>query len=275
MYNIRVRFIRGEEIKFISHLDLMRAFERAIRRSGLPIAYSQGFNPHQQMVFGLPLSVGVTSEAEYGDFELTEQIEPHAFLERLNAQLPKGLLITKAVSRSTNENIMAAISASAYEILIYVENFLDGEAFKNSIDSMLSLTEINVIKEGKNGNKRVNIRPMIQTLGVKSVVPDELMEQGNSTEGKGGLSPWIENYVRKLVVTGEYDAYYITGSLFCISALLNAGSKSNLKPELLVTAISEALGKKTRIIKIHRKELFVELDGELCSPLDKRVLSGS
>lgn len=274
MYNIRVKFIRGEEVKFISHLDLMRAFERAIRRSGLPIAYSQGFNPHQQMVFGLPLSVGVTSEAEYGDFELTEKLEPLDFMERLNSQLPKGLLITKAESRSINENIMASISASAYEILIYVENFLDGEAFKNSVDSMLSQTEVSVIKEGKSGSKRVNIRPMIQTLDVKSIAPDELMAEGKNTEGKGDLSPWMENYVKKLVSTEEYDAYYRAGSLFCISSLLNAGSKSNLKPELLVAAISEALGAKTRTIKIHRKELYVDFDGELCSPLDSRVLSG-
>src|SRR5690242_15350351 len=70
--NIRTKFRRSDEVKFISHLDLMKVFERAIRRARLPIAYSQGFNPHPGMVFGLPLSVGVTSDAEYGDFEITD-----------------------------------------------------------------------------------------------------------------------------------------------------------------------------------------------------------
>ena len=88
MVNLRVKFIRGEEIKFISHLDLMRVFERALRRSEIPVAYSKGFNPHPQMVFGLPLSVGVTSQCEYADFKIEDNIEPNEFIQRLNDNLP-------------------------------------------------------------------------------------------------------------------------------------------------------------------------------------------
>jgi radical SAM-linked protein len=249
VYSIRAKFIRGEEVKFISHLDLMKSFERAIRRSRLPIAYSQGFNPHPQMVFGLPLSVGVTSEAEYGDFELNEPITPRSFMESLNPQLPAGLTITDAEQKSTKTNIMATISAAAYDILVYTEGCTGIIEFAGSIDEMLHQTEVNVTKEGKQGNKKVNIRPMIHRLDAKAVSENELK-------------------------AGEYDAFYRQGSLFCVSALLSAGSTANLKPELLVTAIGETLGMEIRIIKIHRTGLYVSMNGEMRSPLDSRVLSG-
>ena len=101
MSDIRIKFIRGEEVKFISHLDLMKVFERASRRANIPIAYSQGFNPHAHLIFGLPLSVGVTSQAEYADIELTEELDPENFMLGLNKQLPKGLIIVAAKARNT------------------------------------------------------------------------------------------------------------------------------------------------------------------------------
>ena len=110
--DLRIKFIRGEEVKFISHLDLMKVFERASRRANIPIAYSQGFNPHAHLIFGLPLSVGVTSQAEYADIELTEILEPESFVTRLNKELPKGLIIIEAKARQSKVNIMASIGAA-------------------------------------------------------------------------------------------------------------------------------------------------------------------
>ena len=73
MIRLRVKFTRGEEVKYISHLDMLKVFERALRRANIPIAYNKGFNPRPQIVFGLPLSVGVTSESEYADLEIYEK----------------------------------------------------------------------------------------------------------------------------------------------------------------------------------------------------------
>ena len=109
MSSVRVKFFRGEEVKFISHLDLMKMYERALRRSGVPIAYSQGFNPHPQMVFGLPLSVGVTSESEYADFELEGNMDPGEFMQRLNGSLPEGIRIVDAAVKKAGSNIMAVL----------------------------------------------------------------------------------------------------------------------------------------------------------------------
>lgn len=96
MQRIRVKYRKGEEVKFISHRDLMRAFQRAVQRAGLPIAYSQGFNPHMKISWGKALKVGATSEEEFAELELKSWVKPLELMSRLNQQLPKGLEILEA-----------------------------------------------------------------------------------------------------------------------------------------------------------------------------------
>ncbi|MDP4182772.1 MAG: TIGR03936 family radical SAM-associated protein, partial [Bacillota bacterium] len=167
MNSLRVKFIRGEEVKYISHLDMMKLFERALRRSELPISYSQGFNPHPNMVFGLPLSVGVTSESEYADFELSYYVEPDEFAKRLNSNLPDGLTVVEAKEKITKSNIMATIAAADYEILVSATNKLEYSYIENIIKDIIEKNSIFVTKESKNSKKEVDIRPMIHVLDAK------------------------------------------------------------------------------------------------------------
>lgn len=241
MNSIRVKFNRGGQVKFISHLDLMKAFERAIRRSGLPIVYSQGFNPHPSMVFGLPLSVGVTSEAEYADFETVTEVNPGEFVERLNKELPEGLKLITAEQKKTGGNIMASISAALYEITVISENELSKEELDGKVTDFLGRSAIIATKEGKNGPRDIDIRPMIRNLKA------ELLEK--LPEGYRNLK-----------------------SAFRITALLDAGSVSNLKPEIVAKAFSEAEGTAAKAVRIHRKELFVGPPDELVNPLDNSVI---
>lgn len=95
-YKVKIKYKKGEEVKFISHLDLMRAFQRAIRRAGIPIAYSQGFNPHMKISWGKALKVGETSESEEAELTLEKFAKPKEILEKINKQLPKGLEIIEA-----------------------------------------------------------------------------------------------------------------------------------------------------------------------------------
>ncbi len=236
MVNIRVKFKRGEEVKFISHLDLMKVFERAIRRARLPIAYSQGFNPHPGMVFGLPLSVGVTSDAEYGDFEITDDSLPiNDFIERLNAQLPAGLEVMAAKPRESKQNIMATIAASEYVVVVGTEFECDEKSLENSIKRYLSQKEIVVKKKTKSGIKDTDIRSMIYDLDFE-------------------LQP-----------LGDFN-------IIKLSMLVSAGSKANLKPELLVDSFFEMLGESFEIDRIHRSKLFVKAGEELLDPMDGSVL---
>jgi radical SAM-linked protein len=95
MQRLRIRFSRGEEIKFISHLDIMRLWQRALNRAGIAIAYSEGFNPHPRMSLAVPLALGVTSEAEMMDIYLEKWSSPHNFSAALERQLPRGIEIAQ------------------------------------------------------------------------------------------------------------------------------------------------------------------------------------
>lgn len=233
MSNLRLKFLRGEEVKYISHLDLMKVFERALRRSGIPIAYSKGFNPHPEMVFGLPLSVGVTSEAEYADFELEEAIDPVDFISRLNSQLPKGLRVLEAREKFAKGNIMAAIILASYRISVIIDGNIGKNLIEDKIREFIERPSIVVKKETKSKVRDVDIKPMIHQLCVEN--------------------------------SDEED-------VFRINSLISAGSSANLKPELLYQAFADVSGLEIRLKGIHRTGLFVNKNGAAANPLDEEVL---
>jgi len=239
--DIRAKFTRGSKVKYISHLDIVRTFERTIRRARIPIAYSQGFNPHPQMVFGLPLPVGVTSEAEYADFEMAYPVNPWKFRELLNKELPDGLKIIDAREKATKINIMASIIMSSYHIWIVADPEQGENDVKETIDAFLRSPSIIVKKEGKQGVREVDIKPMIHKLELEN------FEENNN------------------IINSEGH--------FCISALLSAGSMANLKPELLIKAMDDKTGLGVRHYGIHRTGLFVCKGGKILDPLDEAVLS--
>lgn len=241
VYSIRVRFTRGEVVKFISHLDLMKVFERAIRRSGLPIAYSQGFNPHPQMVFGLPLSVGVTSDGEYADFELVQEMKPEQFMEELNRSLPEAIRITAADVKHIKANIMATISGADYMMDIFMNEMISFDAATEKLEMLMNKDYIKVLKEGKGNTKEIDIRPLI--LGARM----EVMEK----------------------VPFGYEDFK---AAFSVLARFKAGSAANLRPELFIKALAEQAGLPVATSRLHRKTLYVEKDGRMVDPLDKTVL---
>lgn len=242
MNNIRIKFIRGEEVKFISHLDLMKVFERAIRRSGLPITYSQGFNPHPQIVFGLPLPVGVTSEGEYADFELAQEMKPEQFMEELNKSLPEAIRITAAGEKHIKDNIMASISGADYTLDIFLNEMLSYETAAEKFEMLLKMDCIKVLKEGKGIAKEIDIRPMILDARL------EVMRQ----------------------VPCGYEEFK---AAFTVLARFRAGSNANLRPELFIRALTEQAGLSVVASRQHRRALYVEKNGRMVDPLDKTVLN--
>lgn len=102
-------------MKFIGHLDVMRYFQKAIRRAGIDIAYSEGFSPHQIMSFAAPLSVGYTSEGEYFDIELRTPMEEEELQKRLQGVMVEGIDILKVQNLPESEgNAMASVQAASY-----------------------------------------------------------------------------------------------------------------------------------------------------------------
>lgn len=165
---IRFKFKRGEEVKFISHLDLMKTFDRVMRRANIPLSYSNGFNPHPVIVFGLPLSVGVTSESEYADISLDQEMRVDELIDRLNSFSPQGIEIIEGKQKLSTKNIMSEISAASYKISI-IRNDINEEFIKNKLEEFLKKEDITIIKTRKNKSKEVNIRPFIHDFKFESI----------------------------------------------------------------------------------------------------------
>ena len=115
LYTYRARIRKGEELAFLSHLDYIAVYERAIIRAKLPMAYSKGFHPHMKIAFASALSVGVISEAEYMDFSLTKHIAPEIVFSKLSRELPKGAEILKLAERKDKTALMAAADTAKYK----------------------------------------------------------------------------------------------------------------------------------------------------------------
>src|SRR5262249_30288930 len=97
MVKVRLRFAKRGKLRFTSHRDVARAFERALRRARLPVAYSQGFNPHPKISWVGAAPTGVASEAEYVEIQLVEHLDPEVVRASFNAALPEGLTVLEAV----------------------------------------------------------------------------------------------------------------------------------------------------------------------------------
>jgi radical SAM-linked protein len=95
MQRLRITFSRGEELKYISHLDLMRLWQRALRRAAIPLSYSKGFSPHPRLSLAAPLAIGVTSSGELMDIFLDHRVSPHFFMKTVGEQLPSGIDVSE------------------------------------------------------------------------------------------------------------------------------------------------------------------------------------
>ena len=171
MSTIRFKFTRGEELRFISHLDQQRLFQRAFRRAGLDIAHSNGFNPHPKLSFALAMSVGLMSDSEYGDVVLTRDIDLMEFTKRLNAALPEGLKVVEARKIPQGKtSLSASLTDSRYRIEVALEDRIDEASLSDILNTYKSLDEVILEKRNKKG-KLVpkNIRPFIKDIRVLSV----------------------------------------------------------------------------------------------------------
>ena len=225
---LRFRFSRGDKLKYIAHLDILRVFERAVKRAGIPAAYTQGFNPRQKLVFGLPMSIGLTSESEYADIELSEDMEPCEFIARMNEGLPEGLKVEKAVPRNTKDNIMNQITAARYEIVFEVKEPKSLFEIHSMVYDFLSKEDITVMKKTKKGYRPVNIRPLIYSASAEK-----------TAEGR-----------------------------FRLKAFLSAGAENNLRADLFMQAFSQETKLEVDIVSMHRKALYASTYNEWKNPFE-------
>lgn len=158
---IRFQFKRGNDLKFIGHLDILRLFERAFKRSRLPVAYSQGFNPRPQIVFGQPMPLGLTSDGEFADVDLASSIDPGEFMITMNTALPPGIQLVDIREIRNPANLMGLITGARYRICFEMPENME---IQKIIRDVLDSETINVMKKTKSGEKEKNIRPFIYEL---------------------------------------------------------------------------------------------------------------
>ncbi len=197
----RIAFKKGESIKYISHLDLMRTFNRMFLRAEIPVKYSEGFNPHINLNFVLPLSVGVTSESDFCEISLSDNMSLSEVKERLVKAAPEGIEIT-----DVTENYYPAfkeVAKASFEVEVF------SDKTKNEFLNFLSLKEIITEKKTKKGIKEIDIKPMIFDFEIEdtnngSVIIKLLLAAGNTTN----LNPSLVIKAAQSYMNTEFD--YVT-----------------------------------------------------------------
>ncbi len=160
-----LEFAKTGAARFISHLDLQRAFSRAIRRSGLPVKLSEGFNPHYVVSFASALSLGMESECECVEMAMAQEVSTDDFLRAMARALPPGLVAKRAAKlREGTPKLMAALSEADYEMPVE-QNRADD--FSRAAAGVMERVEIWAVKVSDGKEKRIDIRPMIKSITVE------------------------------------------------------------------------------------------------------------
>ena len=205
LQRLRIVFSKGAEIKYISHLDLMRAWQRALRRADIPLAYSRGFNPRPRLSFAAALAVGFTGRAEMLDVFLEQRLHLRDFASRLEVELPVGLQLQTATEIPLDLSpLPSQVIASQYEVLAQSEHSRD--EIDERLRSLLAAESLPRRRELPDRVRTYDLRPLIQDLGQvgrqgdMSVIamqlqagprgtgrPDEVMRALRMSEGVHGV----------------------------------------------------------------------------------------
>ncbi len=153
----RIKFSKTGNVKFIGHLDVMRYFQKLIRRAKLDVTYSQGFHPHQIMSFTSPLSVGIESVGEYFDIETNSKIDPEEAVRVLNEHTVDDIQVLKYVELPDDaKKSMALLAGADYSVELDISN--------DFIVDFLNQETIEILKKTKKSEKVVDIKPLIYKL---------------------------------------------------------------------------------------------------------------
>ena len=217
---IRIKFRKYGIMKFIGHLDIMRYFQKAMRRADIDICYSSGFSPHMIMSFASPLGVGLTSDGEYLDIEIGNEQSSASAVKRLNAVMAEGIevLSFRRIPEEKASNAMSLVAAADYEVRFRDEKFLP-DNLAEAWTAFYHQSAIPIVKKTKKGERELDLKPLIYQAECRP-----------SSDGS------------------------------CIFLRLSAGSTDNIKPELVMEAFAAYAGFSVPefALLIHRKELYAD-----------------
>jgi len=163
MHRLRIRFSRGQEVKFISHLDIMRLWQRALHRAGISLAYSEGFSPHPRISLAAPLPLGVTSETELMDIFCTGWVSPHLFTTTVSQQLPRGIEILQVhLIAPTLPSLQSQVRYAEYKVEVETEK--GRQEVEVALVSLLSARHIPWQHQRDTGPRNYDLRALINDL---------------------------------------------------------------------------------------------------------------
>lgn len=170
---LRVRFNKKNYLRYIGHLDLMKLFQRNFSRVGIPIKYSEGFNPKPRLSIANPLSLGIESEEEYMDVDLEDKISVEEFIKKMNSALPKDVQIIDGKYLEKGDSISSLIEWAVYEIRFNLLDSIDKTSFEGIIEEWLLKEEIIITRSRKKGRSKIeqqeNIKEFIKEIKLKEI----------------------------------------------------------------------------------------------------------
>jgi radical SAM-linked protein len=170
-FPVRLRFAKHGKVRFISHRDVARAFERAFRIERLPLAFTQGFVPRPKVSFGLALSVGHESDAEYLDFELAEPVRLEGLGAQLSGALPDGIDVTRVAALADRAPALQdAVTAVVYRVIVTREAGVPGaDEVGDMVDEALARPALPVARKRKGREVTDDLRPIVRAMTVVDV----------------------------------------------------------------------------------------------------------
>lgn len=187
---LRIAYSKIDNAKYIAHLDLTRVFERALRRAGIAICYSEGFNPHPKIAFGSALAVGVEGEREYVDIELQAEMDLAEVLGRLQEQLPSGIrLLEGQLIAPGSRALMAVLNSASYALRLPMALPIQNERLQEGIAHWLAREQVIYSRYGKKGPTDKDIRPWVKQLTGDVQGEDVVMELEVEVGNSGGVRP--------------------------------------------------------------------------------------
>ena len=232
---IRMQFRKTRAGRFMSHLDLMHTWERVIRRSQLPLGFTQGFNPHPKMNFASALAVGTTSDAEYMDLDFTEDLTMEQLEEALFPAIPPAFeVVEMKVVHGKVPSLMSIIQRATYTLRLEFVTEVTQAQLDAAVEQFWNMEENTVYRYKKDSKdkKAVNIRPGVYELNLR-------LEEG--TENKFAV----------------------------LDIVVQSGNDGNIRPEETAYGLMNAgMPLVQQVVRIHRTGLYtLDTNGNLITPL--------
>lgn len=242
---IRIKFAKYGSMKFIGHLDMMRFFQKAIRRAGIDIHYSEGFSPHQIMSFAAPLGVGIESLGEYLDIEVNSLRGTQELVSALNQTMVEGVQILDArILADTVKNAMASVAAASYQ-LHSKKGCLAISDLEKAAASFYAQEQIPYTKETKKSVLEIDLKQGIYEMHV-------------------GETQVLAAIMSTAAAVFNTDPLEKRLTIPCLQMTLDASSSGNIKPTVVFEKFCDFTGCKIPPddIQVTRLETYADLAEE-------------